>query len=114
MSLFDIIRKKIRCSIFQGASIELYEYCQELESEFNFVENAYKEEINNIYQIKIKIKKQLSLSEIDDLVFPIINFIRYHNGLFYERHIKKSQVIYQLITFRNEYEGFACKIIISW
>ena len=41
MSLFNIILSKIQCSIFQGASIELYEYCEELKAEFDFVEKAY-------------------------------------------------------------------------
>jgi len=114
MTLFEQILRNIKYSIIQGASIELHEYCKELETEFEYVEKAYKEEINNIYKIKIKITKQLSLSEIDDLVFPIVSFMRYHDGLFYQRHIGKNKVIYEMITFGDDYEGFACKIIILW
>ena len=114
MNLFKQILKNVKYSIIQGVSIELYEYCKELETEFEYVDNAYKDEINNIYKVRIKIKKQLSLSELDDLVFPIVNFMRYHNSLFYQRHINKNKVIYEMITFRDDYEGFACKIIVLW
>jgi hypothetical protein len=111
MDLFNNLMDQIKCESIEGLWWELQDLYEDI-SKLDIVREITIQKENNIYVIKIFSHTTLSLNEIDNIVFPYIKSIRYHNGIFYERKVMDSQVCYKMITFREDYHGFACKIII--
>lgn len=91
-----------------GISIEIKDFfrgCENVET-FNIKEDM-------VYKVSIKLNR-FSLFESKKIFSSFLHFIEYSSGSFYLRKIYNEEIIYSLLTFDDDFEGFYCELEFKW
>ncbi|CAA6806171.1 MAG: Unknown protein [uncultured Campylobacterales bacterium] len=109
MKLFDNFLKYIKYEKIDGLRWELVDLYSDIE-EKEEIKNIDLEIEDDIYIIKVFLKKIICINEIDSIIIPYINVISYKDVLFYEREKKNNEICYNILTSGEDLNGFALKI----
>ena len=64
---------------------------------------------DNIYNISVRLNKY-NLFEAKKIFISFLTFIEYSKGSFYIRNENKDTIEYTLVSFKDNFEGFCCKV----
>lgn len=64
---------------------------------------------DNIYNISVKLNKY-NLFEAKKIFISFLTFIEYSKGSFYIRNENKNKIEYTLVSFKDNFKGFCCKV----